>query len=127
MNKSILILCSCVLTSNLQAQNPNDTDNIMQQMQAMEECMAQIDYQELELMEQRSMQLQQQINDLCSQGNAAEAKKIALQFSDEVMQSKSMQTMQNCASMIPGMQQQLEVPDFEQELEQQSICDYINQ
>ena len=127
MNKSILILCSCVLAGNLQAQTPDDTSNIMQQMQAMEECMAKIDQRELELMEQRSMELQQQINALCSQGNADEARKVALQFSDEVMQSKSMQTMQKCASLVPGMQQQLEVQDFEQELGQQSICDYINQ
>ena len=124
LTSSIII---CLSTGSALAQPMGDTETIMQQMQAMEKCMAQIDYRELEQMEQHSTQVQQRIIALCQQGNEAEARKIALQFSDEVMQSQSMQTMQLCASLVPGMQQQMQVLDFEQELGQQSICDYINQ
>lgn len=121
----ILLLGSTANT--LQAQQPDDSQNIMQQMAAMESCMAKIDYRELEEMERRSGEIHQQLNQFCTQGNETEAKKLALEFSDEVMKSKTMQAMQDCASLIPGMQQQLQIPDFEQQLKQQSICEFINQ
>ena len=63
----------------------------------------------------------------CSNGQEAEAKKLALAFSEDVMNSQTMQAMKKCAAMMPGMEQQMEVPDFKQELEKQSICDIINQ
>lgn len=127
MHKLTSSIITCLLAGSAFAQPMGDTETIMQQMQAMEKCMAQIDYRQLEQMEQHSTEVQQSIIALCNQGNEAEARRIALQFSDEVMQSQAMQTMQNCASLVPGMQQQLQVPDFEQELGEQSICEYIRQ
>ena len=127
MNKLTSSIIMCLSAGSVLAQPMGETETIMQQMQAMEKCMAQIDYRELEQMEQHSTQVQQRIIALCQQGNELQARRIALQFSDEVMQSQSMQTMQKCASLVPGMQQQIQALDFEQELGQQSICEYIQQ
>jgi hypothetical protein len=77
--------------------------------------------------EQRSEVLHSEITALCSEGKEAAAKNLAITFSKEVMASKTMQSMQRCAAMMPGMAEQMQVPDFEKELEQQSICDFINQ
>ena len=127
MKKITSSIIICLSAGGALAQSMGDTETIMQQMQAMEKCMAQIDQRELVQMEQHSVQVQQNIIALCNKGNEAEARRVALQFSDEVMQSHSMQTMQQCASLVPGMQQQMQALDFEQELGEQSICEYIQQ
>ena len=115
---------SC-LTVNAQTQSTMQ-DDMMKNMAAMENCMRQIDYQELALMEQKSMQLETEMRAHCNNGEEDKAKDLAVNFSEEVMNSNTMQAMKKCAAMMPGMEDQLNVPDFRQEVEQHSICDIIN-
>lgn len=112
--------------SEPQAQMQNIPPEMMQNMAEMQNCMMQIDYQELAQMEQKSMQLETQMRDHCAKGQEDAAKTLALEFSDEVMNSNTMQAMKKCAAMMPGMEDQLKVPDFRQEIEEKSICDFIN-
>ena len=123
----ILVMAS----SSPQAQAPDQAtaqlqQETLQQMAAMQNCMMKIDLQEMDNMEKRSGTLETELKSLCAQGNESGAKKLALAFSEEVMNSKTMQAMRECAAMVPGMEEQLKVPDFKEELEQKSICDIIN-
>lgn len=128
MNKLLLPALVCMISnSTALAITPEDEQAIIQQMSAMENCMAQIDLKELETMEQQSEQMRTEINALCSQGKEDQAKILALQFSDEVMNSNTMKSMMHCASMVPGMEAQMQVPDLKSELENQSICELVNQ
>ena len=128
-NGSLILI---IASSGLQAQTPEQSaaqmqQDAMQQMMAMQNCMSQVDMQELAGMEQRSIAFESEIRSLCTQGNESAAKQRALAFSEEVMSSNAMQTMKKCAEMVPAMSHQMQVPDFKQELEQKSICDIINQ
>ncbi len=121
---SYSLLLAVLISSSLQAQSQ---EQMMQQMQQMQNCMMQIDYQELSAMEQRSNEVLAQMHSLCDSGNEKQAEKIALQFSNEVMSSNAMKTMKKCAAMVPGMAQQVEVPDFREQLQQQSLCESLKQ
>jgi len=101
------------------------TAEAMKMMADAQNCMMQLDFQELSAMEEKSKALESEILSLCASGNEAEAKAVALKFSDEVMNSKTMQGMKKCFEGIPAMQEQLQVPDFREELEQQSICNVV--
>ena len=103
----------------------NTSADAMKMMADAQNCMMQLDFQELSMMEAKSKTLESEILSLCASGNEAEAKKVALSFSDEVMNSKTMQGMKKCFEGIPGMQDQFKVPDFHQELENRSICDVV--
>ncbi len=115
---------SLLISSLAHAQQDNSAE-MMKMMADAQNCMMQLDYQELASMEEKSKALESEMLSLCAAGKEAEAKAIALEFSDEVMNSKTMQGMKKCFAGIPGMEEQLEVPDFREELEQQSICDVI--
>ncbi|NNJ91546.1 MAG: hypothetical protein HKP55_07720, partial [Gammaproteobacteria bacterium] len=69
------------------------TAEVMKMMTDAQNCMMQLDLQELSAMEEKSKMLESEILSLCASGNEAEAKAVALKFSDEVMNSKTMQGM----------------------------------
>jgi predicted lipoprotein len=103
----------------------DNSAEMMKMMTEAQNCMMQLDFQELAMMEQKSKALESDILSLCATGDEAEAKKIALQFSEEVMNSNTMRGMKKCFEGIPHMQEQIKVPDFRAELEQKSICDVV--
>lgn len=121
----MLMAATALLPVFTLAQQQAYDPEMMQQMAEMQNCLMQIDYQEIAVMEQRSAELESQINALCAAGNETAAKNLAIEFSDQVMSSKTMQAMQQCVAGMPGMQDQLKVPDFRQELQRQSICDIV--
>ena len=123
----LLMASSSLLAQTPEQESAQMQQKALQQMAAMQNCMMQIDLQEMASMEKRSSTMETELRSLCAQGNESAAKQRALAFSEEVMNSKTMQAMKKCAAMMPGMEQQMEVPDFKQELEKQSICDIINQ
>ena len=119
-----LLFSSALFSSPLAAQADNSAE-MMKLMAEAQNCMMQLDFQELTAMEAKSKQLEGEILDLCASGKESQAKAVALKFSDEVMNSKTMLGMKKCFEGIPSMAQQIEVPDFRQELEQKSICDVV--
>ncbi len=120
----IFILITMFLSSQACAQQHN-SDEMIKMMTEAQNCMMQLDYQELAMMEQKAKALENDILSLCAAGNESQAKKIAVAFSDEVMNSKTMQGMKKCFEGIPGMEEQMQIPDFREELEQKSICDVV--
>lgn len=105
----------------------NNPEASMQMMEKAQNCMMQLNFQELASLEAKSEALKSEILSLCASNNESEAKQVALKFSDEVMNSDIMTGMKKCFSGMPGMEAQLKVPDFRKELEQKSICDVIRE
>lgn len=128
MNTRPLALVAGLLLSNsLAAQSATDQQQLMQQMEAMQACMATINYQEMSELEQRSEQLRLDIITLCNAGDISQAETIALDFSDQVMASETLQKMRECAALMPGMSEQLEMPDFREQLKEEDICQIVRQ
>jgi predicted lipoprotein len=123
---SAFFVISTLLLSNTLYAKQDESANMMKQMADVQNCMMQLDFQEMDAMEEKSKTLETQINTLCASGDEAGAKEIAIKFSDEVMNSNTMQAMKKCVEGMPGMEEQFAVADFRQELEQKSICDVVN-
>lgn len=124
-NLAPLCVASSLLVSGFVHAQQDNSAEMMKMMTDAQNCMMQLDYQELAAMEEKSKALESEILSLCASGNEAEAKAVALKFSDEVMNSNTMIGMKKCFAGIPGMEEQLQVPDFREELEQRSICDVV--
>ena len=118
------VITSLFISGSPHAQQ-DDSAEMMKMMADAQNCMMQLNFQELATMEEKSKALESDILSLRASGNEAEAKAVALKFSDEVMNSNTMQGMKKCFEGIPGMEEQLKVPDFREELEQKSICDVV--
>ena len=123
-NLITLSVAALLISTSAHAQQDNSAE-LMKMMADAQNCMMQLDYQELAAMEEKSKALESEILRLCAAGNEEQAKAIALEFSDEVMNSKTMIGMKKCFAGIPGMEEQLQVPDFREELKQRSICDVV--
>jgi|GEM_PF-6043986 len=109
--------------------SPEAMQEMMQKMEEMQRCMAQIDEVELKQLEQRSYQFEADVKSLCSadQRSAAQAKAVA--FSREIKSSKALQKLQECAA---GMQQTMAQMPFMQQLLGQTtdyasrhVCDHL--
>ena len=122
---SLSVISTLMLTNSVYSQQDNSAA-MMKQMADVQNCMLQLDFQEMAAMEEKSKSLETQINTMCAAGNEAGAKEVAISFSDEVMNSKTMQAMKKCVEGIPDMEEQFEVPDFREELQKKSICDVVN-
>ena len=115
--KHLITMAAFLMTAPAMAQAPQGMDQqdmqvIMQQMQEMQECMADIDTNELKALEQRSKQLEAEVKSLCSAGKRADAQDKAIDFSKEIMASSTMQTMKKCTENVASMVPQLNIPDM---------------
>jgi hypothetical protein len=121
----LLILPALASAQNFQNMSEADMQNMMQQAQKMQACMAGIDQSDLEKFEQRANQMQARVDTLCASGKRDEAQKEGIAFAREVSSNESMKKMQTCGKMMegtmPGMPTMLQ--DAPGESENQHICD----
>lgn len=101
----ILLMLSPIISF---AQNPPDTNqgdmnNMMQQMQNMQSCMAKIDQKKVQGLEKKSNQFMAEVNSLCASGNREEAQEKAVSFAKEMQNNAIMKTMKKCSDMMKGM------------------------
>jgi cytochrome c556 len=121
----LLILPALASAQNFQNMSEADMQNMMQQAEKMQACMAGIDQSDLEKFEQRANQMQARVDTLCASGKRDEAQKEGIAFAREVSSNESMKKMQTCGKMMegtmPGMPTILQ--DAPGESENQHICD----
>ena len=65
------------------------------------------------------------LKSLCQQGKRDEAQRKAIEFSKEVLNSPSIQTIKECTKNMQMNGFTPEIPDFE-DLENRHICDELN-
>lgn len=126
--KHLITTAAILMAAPAMAQAPQGMDQqdmqvIMQQMQEMQECMADIDTNELKALEQRSKQLEAEVKSLCSAGKREDAQDKAIDFSKEIMASSTMQTMKKCTANVASMVPQMNVPDMVEQLKEKHVCD----
>ena len=122
----ILVLPAMAGAQNFQNMSEADMQNMMQQAQKMQACMAEIDQSEMKKFEQRANQMQTKVETLCASGKRDEAQEEGIAFAREISSNESMEKMQTCSKMmegtIPGM------PTMPQnasgEGDNQHICDH---
>jgi len=102
---AILLFMLVPITASAQNQpnmNQGDMQKVMQQMQKMQECMARIDQDQLNKLQERSEQANKDIEALCATGKRSKAQKKAIAFAKEMASSPAIKQMQKCGELIQG-------------------------
>lgn len=126
--KYITLVLGLLLAYNVNAQNPynmsqQDMEKMMQGMNKMQECMKKVDQSALEKMKVRSEEFQDEVKALCSANKRDQAQDKALEFAKEMMQSKDMKQMQQCAKMAEGMMKTMPFNPEVEDYENKHVCD----
>lgn len=113
-----------------QAQNPAgmsdaDMEKMMQGMEAMHECMANLDQAALEQFGKEGEQMNSEIKALCADGKRDEAQDKAMEYGKKVASDPTMKAMAECGkkmqSAMPQMQQS--AAPTPEELQNRHVCD----
>ncbi|MEN8204550.1 MAG: hypothetical protein ABFS24_00945 [Pseudomonadota bacterium] len=98
----ILLLPALASAQNFQNMSEADMQNMMQQAQKMQACMAEIDQSEMKKFEQRANQMQAKVDALCASGKRDKAREEGIAFAREISSNESMKKMQTCSKMMAG-------------------------
>lgn len=125
---SLLVVMITFFVSTAQAQGFNEADmqNLMQVMQKMQECMAKVDQQELERLEEEGNKMEAELKALCEQGKRDKAQKKAIAFSKKIMKNPALIQMKECGELTKGMMPPgSEEPTLDEEFDftNRHVCD----
>lgn len=129
---SVLLVLLPLTASAFDFQNMDQAgmQAMMQNMQKMQNCMANIDQNELEKLQARSEEFATSIKSLCKQGKRAEAQEKAMAYSKQFVNDKTMKAMQKCTDMAKDMMPvDTSMMFSEEEIEKGNaghVCDSIN-
>jgi len=122
---SFLLLPTIVFAQNYGNMSKGDMQNMMQVMQQVQQCMADIDQTKLKKLQTRSEQAKKKIDTLCAQGKRDEAQKQAISFGKNIASDPTIKQMQKCGEMAQGampMPGMVETYD-EERYANQHVCD----
>jgi cell division protein FtsB len=120
-----LLLPTTLFAQNYGSMNNKDMQGMMQVMQGVQKCMANIDQTKLNELQARSEKINQEINALCTQGKRDKAQKRAMAFGKKIASDPTMQQMRKCGEMAQGalpMEGMVETYD-EKEYANRHVCD----
>mgnify|MGYP000597071304 CR=1 FL=1 len=120
-----LLLPATLFAQNYGSMNNKDMQGMMQVMQEVQKCMANIDQTKLNELQARSEKVTQEINALCAQGKRDKAQKRAMAFGKKIASDPTMQQMRKCGEMAQGalpMEGMVETYD-EKEYANRHVCD----
>lgn len=119
----IVIFPATLAAQNYPSLNQGDMQNMMQKMQAMQQCMESIDQSQLDKLQSLSEKFKQEVEGLCAEGKRDKAQARAMDFAKEISSNPSMKKMQECSKLaqgaIPNMPEVFEEKDYSQH----HICD----
>ncbi|MBS4050526.1 MAG: hypothetical protein KGZ69_04920 [Methylomonas sp.] len=117
--KKPMAFCLLLLPVGATAQNMPMTEAQMQQMmqqaQSMQNCMANIDQSEMEAFQHKAEAMDAEVKALCAEGKRDEAMARAMAFGKETAQSTLMQDMKKCGegmkNLMPNLPKTAQAPD----------------
>ena len=103
--------------------------DMMAQMQEMAQCMQSIDQNEMKLLEQNSKQFQLEVTTLCENNQRGEAQEKAIEFSQQMMDSNVLKSMNKCLENMPaamqGMMPDMKPEEIIKDFSKHHVCDEI--
>lgn len=104
----ILVIVLCVLfpvVAGAQNQGANGADKqvMMQKMQELQQCMAKIDKAKLEALGEESEKFEQELKNLCANGERDKAQHNAIAYSKKMMNDPTLVEYRKCAEIAKGM------------------------
>jgi hypothetical protein len=108
----IAALIACGMAPPALAMDEAQMQQMMEQAQKMQTCMADLDRVALEEMKQESDALMSEVKALCDAGERDEAQDKAIAWGKKIARSDQMQQMKKCGEMMQGvMPMQPPTPD----------------
>ncbi|MBV1930230.1 MAG: hypothetical protein KUG71_00825 [Porticoccaceae bacterium] len=98
-----MVLISASATAQPQGMSQADMQKMMQQAQAMQACMANVDQASLKALEKKGRKLEAKIKQLCADGQRDKAMATAMQAGMEISQDPLLKDMKKCTEMMPTM------------------------
>ncbi|MBL6986950.1 MAG: hypothetical protein ISR72_07930 [Methylobacter sp.] len=119
----ILLLPFPVFAESMGGMSEVQMQQMMQQAQAMQACMQNVDQSEMQAFETRAKQMEAETQALCSDGKRDEAMQKAMAFSKEVSSNKAMQKMKKCGEGMKNMMPKITTITQKNEKSSHHICD----
>jgi len=99
---------------------------MMEQAQKMQECMAKIDQTAMEALAAKAEKMHKDMKALCAAGKRDRAQSVAISYGKEVSATKEMKAMVKCSEMATGMMQQMPMmQNLDKDYEKHHVCDGI--
>jgi hypothetical protein len=98
----ILLIPAATLAQNFQGMTEADMEKMMMGLEQMANCMENIDQTEIEALEKRSRQLDEEIQALCAQGKKDAAQQKAVSFGREMAANPTVRQLQECGTQMQG-------------------------
>ncbi|PHR55627.1 MAG: hypothetical protein COA44_10285 [Arcobacter sp.] len=112
-----------LISSIIFAQGTQDMEDMMQDMQKIQACMAKIDFNTLAGLQEKSFSVQKEVEDMCKNKQRDKAQERAIRFSNEVMSYPAIVQLKECSkgSAMDGMLEATKT-DFKNH----HVCDGMN-
>jgi hypothetical protein len=129
MLKKIVIMAllplSALAQNGIQGMSQADMQQMMQQAEKMQACMAQVDQEKMQAMAERSKAMEAEIKELCSKGDRTGAERLAFKYGREISNDPEMQKARECGKMMKGMRPPMPLADrsAEPDKNRRHICD----
>ena len=124
---SILILSIYInLLQAGQGLSEQEMQQLMEQVQKMQECMAKVDQSAMEAQAKKAEKVQKEMKTLCDAGKRDKAQGLAIDYGKEASKSKVMNEIKKCSEMVAGeMQQMPMMQDMIKDYQNQHVCDSL--
>ena len=128
MKTIVIILClvfPVIATAQNQGINGGDMQQMMQLMQKMQQCMAEVDQAELEALGKQSDKVAGALEVLCKKGERKKAQKKAIAYSKKLMKNPALVQMKKCGEITKGMVPENLMPSLEDQFDfsNRHVCD----
>ena len=97
----------------------DEMQQMLQQMQAMQSCMAKIDYNALEPLQKETLEAEAKIKKLCHTGHQKEAQAYAIKYVHKVLNAPILLQIHECSKGSP-MEELMQVS--EEDFKSQDVC-----
>jgi hypothetical protein len=113
-------------TNPMEALQVQGMQAMMQNMQAIQNCMAGIDQSRLQAIAEQAQETQTQIQQLCEANKGSEARKVAMDFAKQLEKTPELNQMQNCLKDLPDMMKGhipgTDMAQLQKDYEKEDIC-----
>ena len=128
--KNLVIISMLLMSISSIAQDRYGMDDVatqkmMEEMQKLQDCMANIDQSQFGDIERRQQQFEQEVRPLCASGRRDEAQKRAIKFGREMAGHPAIKEISKCSKLVNSdmAKEMLPDTDFNSEGLDTHVCD----
>ena len=119
----VLFTVSVAIQAQQSGMSQEQMEQLMQQAQQMQTCMARVDQQELMALGQQAQAMDAKMRSLCQAGKRSKAQSTAIKFGIAMSRDENVQAARECGEMMRGMIPKMDYPTSEKDFKGGHVCD----